>query len=77
MAHPGVLTVSEDNPLGLPLDVGTPAKATYKTSGEAARQFNLEYRPAKVQAEDLKLAKAYVQLQRGLLSMEGIEHFDT
>ena len=28
---------------------------------QAARRFNLEYWPAKVQAEDLKLVKAYIQ----------------
>ena len=44
-------------------------------NGEAARQFDPEYWTRRTQAEELKNAKAF--LQRGLLSAEGIEHFET
>ena len=53
---------------------GGPANIVNAGNGEAARQFDPEYWTRKTQAEDLKNSKAF--LQRGLLSVEGIEHFD-
>ena len=54
---------------------GGPANAVYTVNGEAVRQIDLEHWTKKTQAEDLKKAKAC--LQRGPLSLEGMEHFDT
>ena len=54
---------------------GGPGNAVSAVNGEVARQFNPEYWMRKTQAEDLKNAKAF--LQRGLLSTEGIENFNT
>ena len=53
---------------------GGPANIVNPRNGEEARQFDSEYWTRKTQAEDLKNAKVF--LQRGLLSEEGIEHFD-
>ena len=54
---------------------GGPANIVNAWNGEAARQFNPEYWTRKTQAEQFKNAKVF--LQRGLLSVQGIEHFDT
>ena len=48
---------------------------TIMANREAARHLDPEYWTRKTQADYLKNAKAF--LQRGLLSAEGIEHFDT
>ena len=52
-----------------------PMNTVNAVNGEAARHLDLKYLTRKTQAKDLKNAKVF--LQRGLLSAEGIEHFDT
>ena len=46
-----------------------------RIGGEVERQFDTENWKRKVQAEDLSNVRAF--LCKGILSTEGIEHFDT